>query len=60
MQRVSGISGLKDVKEVAGMLDEDRFLPCLKLLMRHKYGDLILLCTVMAAFALLLAVSAWG
>jgi hypothetical protein len=57
MQRVSGVSGLKEAREVGNEQGGD-ILPCLKLLMRHRYGDLILLCTVVAAFAVLLVVSA--
>lgn len=60
MQRVSGISGLKEAWEVGDDLDGDGFLPCLKWLLRHRYADLILLFSVVTAFAALLAVSAMG
>jgi hypothetical protein len=55
MQRVSGYSG-KDV------VDGDERIECmlsrLKGLMGSKYGDVILLCSVTAAFVMLLALSA--
>lgn len=60
MQKVSGILGLKEESEVGGALGGEGFVPCLKQLMKHKYGDLILLCTVVAAFVVLLVVSALG
>jgi len=55
MQRVSGFSG-KDA------VDGDEGIECmlsrLKGLMRSKYGDVILLCSVTLAFGMLLALSA--
>lgn len=60
MQGVSGVLSLKEAWEVGDEFDEDGFLPCLKWLLRHRYSDLILLCSVVAAFVILLAVSAMG
>ena len=57
MKRVSGVSGLKEAREVANEQDGEVFLPGLRGLMRHKYGDLILLCSVVAGFAVLMVVS---
>ena len=55
MQRVSGVSG-------QDMVDGDEGANCmlsrLKGLMRSKYGDVILLCSVTIAFGMLLALSA--
>jgi len=40
--------------------DDSLILGCLKRLAHHKYCDLILLCSVAAAFGMLLAVSTIG
>jgi hypothetical protein len=57
MQRVSGVSG-------QDMVDGDEGAKCmlsrLKGLMRSKYGDVILLCSVTLAFGMLLVLSATG
>ena len=57
MQRVSGVSG-------QDMVDGDEGTNCmlsrLKGLMRSKYGDVILLCSVTVAFGMLLVLSAAG
>jgi len=57
MQRVSGF-----LKNSQGDRNEDTngILFSLKELMHNKYGDIILLCSVTAAFGVLLAVSAAG
>jgi hypothetical protein len=60
MPRVSGVSGSMGERGVVDELGGERFVSCLRVLMRNKYGDLILLCTVMAAFAALLVVSTLG
>ena len=57
MQRVSG--GLGQNQE-DGYEDDSCVLSCLNKLMHNKYGDIILLCSVIVAFGMLLAVSASG
>ncbi len=65
MQRMSGVSGLtvreiKEITEIADKGDVDTALSSLEGLLRYKYSDLILLCSVAAAFVILLALSAMG
>ena len=55
MSRVRGASG-KCI--VDGYVDNDCMLSGLKALMQSKYGDIILLCSVMLAFQIMLALSA--
>ena len=55
MSRVRGASG-KCI--VDGYVDNDCMLSGLKALMQSKYGDIILLCSVMLAFLIMLALSA--
>jgi hypothetical protein len=58
MQRVSGIAGMG-----SGSIDKESrngIVAGIKKLMRHKYGDIFLLCSVAAAFGTLLIISALG
>jgi hypothetical protein len=58
MQRVSGVTGME-----SGDIDTEStnmVLKGVKKLMRHKYGDVFLLCSVAAAFGTLLIISALG
>lgn len=57
MPRVSGASG-KGMGD--GSYGHDGKLDGLKALMHGKYGDVILLCSVMLAFLAMLAISAVG
>ena len=57
MPRVSGASGKGMVD---GSYESDCRLAGLKALMHGKYGDIILLCSVMLAFLVMLALSAAG
>ncbi|MDD1738446.1 MAG: hypothetical protein LUQ02_02615 [Methanothrix sp.] len=57
MPRVRGVSG-KGMAEGCG--ETDCVLAGLKALMHSKYGDIILLCSVMLAFLIMLALSAAG
>jgi putative copper export protein len=43
---------------VDGYVDNDCMLSGLRALMQSKYGDIILLCSVMLAFLIMLALSA--
>jgi len=58
MQRVSGVAGMGS----GGINSESMrmVLEGVKKLMKHKYGDVFLLCSVAAAFGTLLIVSALG
>jgi hypothetical protein len=58
MQRVSGVAGMGSV----GIDNESRniIMGGIKKLMKHKYGDVFLLCSVAAAFGTLLIISALG
>ena len=57
MPRVRGVSG-KGMADGCG--ETDCVLAGLKALMHSKYGDIILLCSVMLAFLVMLALSAAG
>jgi hypothetical protein len=57
MPRVRGVSG-KGMAHECG--ETDCVLAGLKALMHSKYGDLILLCSIMLAFLVMLALSAAG
>ncbi len=57
MPMVRGASG-KGMLD--GMGETDCMLSGLKALMHSKYGDVILLCSVMLAFLIMLALSAAG
>lgn len=50
----------EDMSEGINEKDDSLILGCLKRLAHHKYCDLILLCSVAAAFGMLLAVSTIG
>lgn len=58
MQRVSGVAGMGS----GGIciVSTKTILEGIKKLMKHKYGDVFLLCSVAAAFGSLLIVSALG
>ncbi|HSD58662.1 MAG TPA: hypothetical protein VLB04_10805 [Methanotrichaceae archaeon] len=58
MQRASGVAGMGS----GGINIESTktILEGIKKLMKHKYGDVFLLCSVAAAFGTLLIVSALG
>ncbi len=58
MQRVSGVAGTG-----SGSVDaesKNAVLKGIKKLLRHKYGDVFLICSVAAAFGTLLIISALG
>ena len=57
MQKVSGVLGQSWED---GYEDTNCIRSGLKELMHNKYGDIILLCSVIVAFGMLLAVSAIG
>lgn len=57
MQRMSGV--MEKCQE-GGCEDTDCILSSLRDLMHNKYCDIILLCSVIVAFCMLLAVSAIG
>jgi hypothetical protein len=58
MQRVSGVAGMGSGG--IGNASTKTVLEGIKRLMKHKYGDVFLLCSVAAAFGTLLIVSALG
>jgi hypothetical protein len=58
MQRVSGVAGMGSGG--IGIASTKTVLEGIKRLMKHKYGDVFLLCSVAAAFGTLLIVSALG
>ncbi len=58
MQRVSGVAGMG--RGGIGVVSTKTILEGIKKLMKHKYGDVFLLCSVAAAFGTLLIVSALG
>jgi hypothetical protein len=58
MQRVSGVAGMGSGGINIG--STRMILEGVKRLMKHKYGDVFLLCSVAAAFGTLLIVSALG
>jgi hypothetical protein len=58
MQRVSGVSGMGSGG--ISIASTKTILEGIKKLMKHKYGDVFLLCSVAAAFGTLLIVSALG
>jgi hypothetical protein len=60
MQRVSGVLGMKEESEEMDEKESSIISYGLRKLMHNKYGDLILLFTVTAAFGMLLALSTFG
>jgi hypothetical protein len=60
MQRVSGVKDWKMESEEMKEKDSNPILGSWKRLAHNKYCDLILLCSVAAAFGMLLAVSTFG
>lgn len=58
MQRVSGVMGMES--GVVGIKRENMIIGAINKIMRHKYGDVFLLCSVAAAFGTLLIISALG
>lgn len=60
MHRVSGVRKMEMESEEMKENDCNQILVSLKRLSHHKYCDLILLCSVAAAFGMLLAVSTYG
>jgi hypothetical protein len=61
MHKASGVWG-QGSEDFEDLYDEDKIniLSRLKGLMNHKYGDIIILVTMTAAFGMLLAISANG
>ena len=57
MQEVSGVLGQN---QECGCNESNCIISSLKELMHSKYSDIILLCSVVVAFGMLLAVSASG
>lgn len=60
MHRVSGVRKMEMESEEMREKDDNPILGSLKRLSHNKYCDLILLCSVAAAFGMLLAVSTFG
>jgi len=58
MQRVSGVAGMGSGN--INIESTNAILMGIKRLMKHKYGDVFLLCSVAAAFGTLLIISALG